>query len=287
LTGYSFEPLEGLPRLGPEPPPPRDPRFVPGPAELCQLAGTWSGEPLDWDWIAEEKFDGIRLLWIGGQMVTREGEPFHAAEHLRPLFERLERRCGMPMFFDSEYCEEGGFLATLAAFRRGHGNGKAILFDGMALDAWLTPTARRTRTLQERRSLLASMFADWEPAGVQLVRQYGLLATRSAHELAQSIWDRGGEGIVLKRKDAPYARTRSTSWLKLKRKLRLVATVAERISEASLRVDYQGRKLRVSITPSLRPLTLAVGMTVVCEAMEWTKTGQLRSGVAVEMGGAA
>src|SRR5687768_11285391 len=93
MTGYRFQPLQDLPRLGPAPLPARDPRFAPAPAELCQLAGTWDGQALGPDWICEPKHDGIRLLWIGGQMVTRTGEPFHAAEHLRPEFERLERRC--------------------------------------------------------------------------------------------------------------------------------------------------------------------------------------------------
>lgn len=281
MTGYRFEPLQGLPRLGPAPLRPRDSRFAPAPAELCQLAGVWKGQGLGPDWVCEPKHDGIRLLWIGGQMVTREGTPFTAAEHLRPEFERLERRCGMPMFFDSEWVA-GSFLDTLAAFRRGHGNGRAHVFDAMSLDDWCRD--RQHFELWERRPYLDYAFEDWEPTGVRLVEQWPVRSMAAFKAHLHEIWATGGEGLMLKRRSSPYTRARSNDWLKAKRKLKLEATILERISEAALRIEYQGRKLRIAISPAIRGETLSVGMTVSVTAMEWTPTGQLRNGIAVAMG---
>lgn len=279
---YTLKPLQGLPPFGPAPLPPRDSRFAPGPAEMCQLAGVYAGQPLDQDWVAEEKRDGIRLLWVGGLFLSREGLPLECAEHLRPEFERLERRCGRPMVFDSEYCEEAGFLATLAAAKRGQGNGKAWLFDGMALDLW--KKGGTNRPLYDRRHILRLACEDLGGAGVHLVEQWTASTPAMARERVEKIWAAGGEGIILKRRSSRYARTRSADWLKLKKSLRIEATVIEKIGEAGLRVLYQGSKLRVTLPPRFRAIPLAVGMSVAIEAMEFTKTGALRQGMVVAMG---
>jgi hypothetical protein len=264
--------------------------FVHGPSELCQLALTaWElgRQAITPDWVAEEKHDGIRLLWIGGQMVTREGEPFEAAEHLRPTFERLERRAGKRMFFDCEFVAPGGFLATLRAFRRGSDNreGRAMLFDGFPLDQWRQGMG--VMSLGVRRRILEAIYDDWKPEGVPLVEQTALWHPaappgRYAEELARLVWERDGEGLMLKDTRAPYVRGRTASWLKVKRSLKLTARVLEVLhAGASLKVQIEDRKLKVSVPPGKRSGLgpWIVGKDVEVTAMEWTAKGSLRQGV--------
>lgn len=276
-----------IPPLGGRPlDPPRDPRFAPAPAELCQLAAVYDAEkpPRGGAWVMEEKHDGIRLLWLGGELVTRNGAPFAAAEHLRPMFERIETRCGLPMMLDAEYVAaprrpgQSGFLATLAAFRAGEpGAGTAFLFDGMPLGDWQGGGC--PRPLDHRRRRLEGAFDGLRAGPVSLVEQWpgGEDMAIVTHRLRR-IWARGGEGLMLKRRDSPYERRRAASWLKAKREMRLAVTVADVLNEgAALRVLFEGRKLRVAVPPALRG-SVAPGDNVTVAAMEWTEAGALRQG---------
>lgn len=257
--------------------------FRHGPSELCQLALSWELERRLIDrqhWVAEEKHDGIRLLWIGGQMVTREGEPFEAAEHLREEFQRLERRAGKPMFFDSEFVMPGGFLAALSAFKRGADNleGRAVMFDGFALDHWHAGGSKMP--LGDRRRILEAIYDDWKPLHVLLAPRLPLRGV-PIRALAEDVWAWGGEGLMLKDTREPYVRGRSSSWLKVKRSLKLVCRVLDVLSDgAALRVEYQGRKLKVAVPPPQRSAMAPylVGMDVTVTAMEWTPKGMLRQG---------
>jgi hypothetical protein len=271
-----------VPAIGPAPLQPRDPRFVHGPTELCQLAGVWSGKPLKGGpWIVEEKVDGIRCLWVDGAILTRKGEPMACAEHLRPEFERLQRRFGRPMFFDGEYFEAGGFLPTLKAYRKGEGSGSFYWFDAMLASFWRD--GGDAVELSWRRQQMETALGDWSPKGIVLAAQRSIVENEDLERLAQWFWDKGGEGMVLKDASASYVRARRPSWLKVKQKLRLEAVYLERLKEgAAARIEYQGRKLRVAVPPPLRGNHYAAGDVVNVEAMEWTDTGQLRQGRIVE-----
>lgn len=273
--------LDHLPPIGQQPPP--LPSFKHGPTELAMLASDWKGQPIGPEHVVETKHDGLRLLWIGGELVTREGVPFDAAEHLRPTFERLERRVGCRMFFDSEFVVDGGFLPTLTAFKRAAPNrGRAMLFDCVPLAVWRGGTIAGNLSLASRRRQLETIFDDWRPDDVRLVEQWrGVSPVAKAEE----IWAAGGEGIVLKDRHSPYVRGRSPAWLKLKRKLTLACEVVEILNAgAAAIVKHEGRKLRVAIAPPLRGRVLD-GQRVVVEAMEWTQAGALRQGIVVGIEG--
>lgn len=276
-----FPEASALPPLGPPPLAPRDPRFVHGPAELCQLAGTWNGQPLPHgDWAIEEKVDGIRMLWIGdgcggGEIVTRNGEPFDAAEHLRPELERLQRRFGMPMMFDGEYFEEGGFLPTLSAFRKGTGTGRFYWFDAMPTVYWTIGTSNSGKF---RRVTMEASLDEWAPDGIVLAPQRHVVEGEDLQRLAEWFWAQGKEGMVLKDMAAPYVRGRRPTWLKVKRELELRAALDEVLEDgAAAKVLYEGRRLRVAVPTHLRG-TLCEGRAVWVKAMEWTETGRLRQG---------
>lgn len=257
-----------IPAASPLPPP--DPRFVHGPPELCQLAATAKVLALGPDWVMEEKHDGVRLLWKGGALLTREGEPATFAEHLRPDFERLERRCGQPMFFDSEYTEASGFHATLAAVGRGEGAGVAHVFACLPLDAWQAGKGGGPDLV--RRHFLEAAFGEWEPDGLRLVVREPATSAPRVEEAARAIWARGGEGLMLKNRQAPYVRGRTSAWLKVKRKVQLEATVVDvPAGKAVAVVEFAGKRHRIPCQRNVK-----AGDRVTVEAMEWTDKGRLR-----------
>lgn len=273
--------------LVPLPLPPRDQRFVPAPPELCQLAGVWNGtpppaecDPLSAGWDAEEKHDGIRALWIDGELRTREGMPLdipHVAAELR----RLETRFGERMFFDGEYQEPGGFLDTLAWLKAKDraAAGTFYLFDAVPREEWRRDAC--DEPLSDRRAMIRAALGDWVPAHVRRVVAVPVVTRADVECQAQAVWGRGGEGIMLKDPASLYRRARVGAWLKLKRELRLSGPVVEiRRGGATAVVEIGGHRVCVP----MRGRTLTVGMIAQVVAMEWTAKGALRHARIVAMG---
>lgn len=268
-------------------PPPlaaRDPRFIPLPVEIVMLAGVWGSAPLPAGWDAEEKIDGIRAARIDGVLYSREGVPLDIP-HVAAELARLERRFGEPMMFDGEYQEPGGYLDTLAWLSsRGKraAAGTFHLFDAVPLEQWRRDVC--DEPLTARRHFIRRALGDWQPDRVRVVDARPVQSRGNVEAIAAEIWARGGEGVVLKDGASLYRRGRSPAWLKHKRALRLSGLVVEvQHQGAAARVEIGGRVVRVAVAPPLRR-TLAVGMTVSIEAMEWTKTAALRQGRAVAIG---
>lgn len=262
--------------------PPRDPRFIPAPAELAMLAGEYAGTLPPGQWHVEEKFDGIRAIYNGDRLITREGEPIQCADHVLPALARLQARFDCPMVLDGEYVEEGGFLATLAALssrgRKG-GRGTLHLFDAVPVDRWGADDC--PTPLHERQRLLRVAMGDWRPDHIRLVDTLAVANDAAVQARATEIWEREGEGILVKDSRSLYRRRRSDRWLKLKTHLSLVARLVEVLHDgAAARVAIEGKVLRVAVAMGIRNAirASAVGMTVRVEAMEWTAKGALRQG---------
>ncbi|WP_334656710.1 hypothetical protein [Sphingomonas panaciterrae] len=262
---------------------PRDPRFAPPVVEMCQLASVWTGTLPPGEWEAEEKVDGIRAIWTGGKLWTREGVPLDLP-HVTAELVRLERRIGQPMAIDGEYQEPGGFLDTLAVLGsrgRREPRGKLHVFDALPLDEWQAGEGSEAQRM--RRHWIARAWDGFAPAHLVRVTAAPVGSAAEIDRAAAAVWERGGEGLMLKDAGATYARARSRAWLKVKRELSLTGEVVEILSRAA-RVAIGARVVRVAATEA-QGSTLAVGMSVDVTAMEWTERGQLRHARIVGMRG--
>ena len=215
------QPAEAIERT----PPPAD---IPGAfnaPELCLLVDQYQPDLVREGSIAEVKLDGIRCLYIGGRLWTREGSHFAAAEHCLPVLRSIEQAFGKPMFLDGEYTEEGGFERTLAAFRSGRGNGCLWLFDAVPLDEWQSGRPSR-EPLRERKARLkyAMMKAGSRPGlPVGFIDHVAHVDPAIIESYARDIWANGYEGLVIKSASTLYVRKRTCDWMKVK--LRTVSTV--------------------------------------------------------------
>lgn len=193
--------------------------------ELCQLAEAFDDRRMPAHALGQVKIDGIRCLYIGGALYTREGQPLDAANHCLPMLRAIEEAFGCPMFLDGEYVEDGGLEATIAAFRSGKGAGVLWLFDAVPLMQWKSgqPSAKlfgqRVRDLGEAFDAARNGWGDNPaPHAVGFIEPADLGGQAiNAYALAESLWANGYEGLMVKDARAPYIRGRSRAWQKMKR----------------------------------------------------------------------
>lgn len=259
--------------------------------EPCLLpAAHWTPETHMQPSIAQPKIDGIRGLHILTRMVTRQAQPFDAALHCLPALNRLEERFGQPMVFDGEYAEGDGFQATLAAFRKGEGQGVFYLFDAVPYEQW--KANRFTQPLEARLEAIERHMLHDEPFLTSLPPTTVHSAGDVEH-LAGQAWASGAEGLVVKRARSVYARGRSQVWLKVKREQSVDGIVTDVIvadndpKRAVVLVRIDGKVHRIAaMPPEVRELAYReavhgvsfTGSCVEVEFNDYTDAGRLRGG---------
>jgi DNA ligase-1 len=160
----------------------------------AMLLGEWTGETVD-GWLMSEKFDGIRCIWIGGRLLTREGIEIAAPSWFTDALPNVT--------LDGELV--GRDLEHAVSVLRG-GEGwdeiRYMVFD-VPSDAPMHERVRELTSLDlpghchavEYRTTDGIDFMEWE----------------------DDIFARGGEGVVLRDPSAPYIEGRTKSALKFKR----------------------------------------------------------------------
>lgn len=196
------------------------PEAVPGelPATLPpQLATRSQSVPAaDAGWLYEIKFDGYRMLArIDGadvKLFTRNGHDW--SHRLRPLQQALQGLHLPSGWYDGEIVvlgEKG--LPDFGALQRSLENERtsAVVFYVFDLPH-VGGQDLRAAPLVARRAVLERLLEDRPSDAVR----FSAVFEESAASVLSSACRLGLEGVIAKRKDAPYRSTRSTDWLKLK-----------------------------------------------------------------------
>lgn len=220
------------------------PSLTPRTPELCQLVGNYGGKLPEGDWFAEEKIDGWRAIYAPDadgrkKLLTRNGLSIEGAGHILHRLDAMERAAGYPMFFDGEFQVGGTLEATKQWCERdwkaGGEDGTFYLFDCMPLAAWREGGS--DVPWYERRGFVEKLWVatggvsgqstwEWregtrgkEPSCAHVVPLSWEYVTSHADamDIATRVWSMGGEGIVIKKADAPYIRDRSNVWQKIKK----------------------------------------------------------------------
>ncbi|MBC5765841.1 DNA ligase D [Ramlibacter albus] len=193
---------------------------APMPAELSpQLPTLTATAPTQGEWLWEIKFDGYRLLArIEGkkvQLITRGGHDWSAK---MPALVKSLAALGLgSAWLDGEIVVVGAdgmpdFHALQNAIDTSRSGGiEYFLFDVPYLEGH---DLRKVR-LVERRALLQRLL-DERP---QEKLRFSAAFDADASALLESVRQMGLEGVIAKRKDAPYESRRTETWLKLKNKL--------------------------------------------------------------------
>jgi bifunctional non-homologous end joining protein LigD len=192
---------------------------APFPAKLePQFATLASALPTAGDWVTETKLDGYRLLArIDGKRVklfTRNGHDWTAK--FPTLKAELQKLAVSSVWLDGEIVMLKDGIPNFSALQDaiGGATNREIIFFVFDL-MYLNGSDLRKVPLWSRRKRLAALL---EGSGEHLMFSQDFNAPPAqVFEAAASI---GLEGLVLKRRDAPYESGRTESWLKAKARLR-------------------------------------------------------------------
>ncbi len=168
------------------------------------------------DWLYEVKFDGYRLLTrIDGdhvQLITRNGHDW--THRLQPLHRALRNMHLPPGWYDGEIVvfNEAG-LPDFGALQQSMENERTSRVVYYLFDLpYVGDHDLREAPLVARRAVLAHLLRETPSDEVRFSEVF----EASAASVLTSACRLGLEGVIAKRKDAPYRSTRSTDWLKLK-----------------------------------------------------------------------
>lgn len=173
-----------------------------------------SGLPIG-DWSAEEKFDGHRLI-----LAVDEDQMFVRAWSrngiVRPLSEAMlsTARTLPPGTYDGELIVPGGTSTDVTALNNVD-KLRLVLFDILSLRGdSLTHLTQHERSVELEAVIRYSVNTDY----IDTPHAVPHITHAEALTLAASIWERGGEGLILKASDAKYTPSkRSRDWIKIKR----------------------------------------------------------------------
>lgn len=171
------------------------------------LAKEYSDEiSLDWQsWLLSEKLDGIRAIWTGKTLVTRNGHR---------LYPPASFTASLP-----DFPMEGELWAGRDAF---HQVMQTVLDDTPDQLAWRSIQFRvfdlpdRIEAFDARYQLLAKIITQLNQPHIRLVTQIKVRDKVEAQQYLQEVIDAGGEGVMLRDKQSLYIQGRDASLMKWK-----------------------------------------------------------------------
>jgi len=151
-------------------------------------------------WWMSEKLDGIRAIWTGSELVSRNGKLFHTPAWFT---EKLPHN----IILDGELYEgRGMFQQTVGKVRTKNGPDwagmKYMIFDCIIGEKF----EHRQKCIQE---LIL-------PPHVKIIEQLKCTGSRHLERFMSGIVDGGGEGVMLRRPGSMYEHKRSSALVKYK-----------------------------------------------------------------------
>ena len=178
--------------------------------QLAMLSDRLGDPQMRWH---ELKFDGYRAMVAlgrgGARVFTRKGLDW--SEKFAELIPPIEKLPCDSALIDGELTVGAGlygFGALQKAIKHG-GPFSFYAFDLLHLDG----TDLTGKPLSKRREALELLFSDQPKLGLL---QLSPVLEGDASQALRAVCESGGEGLVSKRKDAPYRGGRSSAWEKIK-----------------------------------------------------------------------
>tara|TARA_R110001632_G_scaffold82802_2_gene183610 strand:+ start:24185 stop:25024 length:840 start_codon:yes stop_codon:yes gene_type:complete len=172
-----------------------------------QLATRFSESTRAEDYLVSEKYDGIRAIWTGEVLMTRQGNPIHAPEWFTDKLPTV--------WLDGElWSKRNDFEFVMSTVR------KNIPVDSewrnihyMIFDA---PDAEKTMTFAERSQRYTQLILDLNLPHVIPIKQFTVSSNQELHRVLDDYVKKGAEGLILHRKLARFESGRTDNLLKLK-----------------------------------------------------------------------
>lgn len=166
------------------------------------------------EYLVSEKLDGVRAVWDGKQLVSRQGNPIHAPAWFTKHFPQQA--------LDGElWIARGQFESLSATVRQSVPEDAAwrkVTYYVFELPDGEGPFADRARQLEQVARKANSPY-------LKAIKQFHVHDEQSLKRTFDSVVAKHGEGLMLHRADAPYLTGRNHALLKLKPQLDAEAKV--------------------------------------------------------------
>ena len=225
-------------------------------------------------YLASEKYDGVRAIWDGSSFHSRSGRAISAPSWFTKKLPKIP--------LDGElWLGHGKFDELSGAVR------KDVPIDqewrGITYMVFELPNA--TGTFEARAKRIAEIVKQANLPHLKAVKQYRVNGEAALNKQLNEIVAQGGEGLMLHRADAEYVTGRSDVLLKVKLLLDAEATV---IAHSLGKGKYKGKlgalevetpegirfKLGTGFTDAQRANPPKIGSTVTYTYRDITKTGK-------------
>lgn len=226
------------------------------------------------DYLVSEKYDGVRALWDGQQLVTRTGNVIHAPAWFTQGFPK-QALDGELWLARREFDRLSGIVRKEVAMDDEWRKVRYLVFELPQAQGNFEARAQRIKQLIKQANL----------PHLQAVEQYRLPNHKALQLKLNQVVIQGGEGLMLHRADALYVTGRSDVLLKLKPYFDAEATV---IAHTAGRGKYQGKlgalvvetkdgvrfKLGTGFTDAERDNPPKIGSLVTYAYKDTTKQGK-------------
>jgi DNA ligase-1 len=172
-----------------------------------QLATRFSESTRAEDYLVSEKYDGIRAIWTGEVLMTRQGNPIHAPEWFTDKLPTV--------WLDGElWSKRNDFEFVMSTVRKNipvdseWRNIHYMIFD--------VPDAEKTMTFAERSQRYTQLILDLNLPHVIPIKQFTVSSNQELHRVLDDYVKKGAEGLILHRKLARFESGRTDNLLKLK-----------------------------------------------------------------------
>ena len=156
-------------------------------------------------WLCQEKMDGLRCLWTGAELVSRNGERFNAPDWFV---------AGLPASIplDGELYAGPGTLGRVSATLARHKSGADEDWQGVRFMVFDAPTVEGG--FQARVAAIPQLIR--KAFNADTVQTSTVCDLASLRRLLRDLHKRGGEGFILREPSAPYVAGRTGKLLKFK-----------------------------------------------------------------------
>lgn len=172
-----------------------------------QLASQFTDDVPVNDYLISEKYDGIRAIWTGKQLITRQGNSIHAPDwFVDPL---------PAVWLDGElWSTHNDFAFIMSTVRKNtpvDSEWQKIHY--MVFDA---PDQARQMPFEQRYERYTQIVNGIDASHVLPVKQFSVADNQALPSLLDTYVENGAEGLMLHRKTATFESGRTDNLLKLK-----------------------------------------------------------------------
>lgn len=240
------------------------------PVFKCALAKKYTPRLVkSWPVAVEPKLDGVRCIAVGSAtqpfiFYTRSGKEIESVQHIGEQLQATLRcfdtqdgdsESSHLVVFDGEIVTTS-FNDTVSQVRRKGAQAKDAdfhVFDALNKKTW--DEGGGSDGYAARRDALEALLNNGaDMPNVTPVHQYVVNSDEEVQAIFQSIFDKGGEGVIVKDLAAPYQKKRHAGWLKIKGEETVDCPITGykpgtgkyENTLGALLVDYKGVEVRVS-----------------------------------------